>query len=35
MTNEHFKSFELATSKRKQYFPPGEERLKNWVISHI
>ena len=33
MTNEHFK-FELATNKRKQYFPVGVEKLKDWVISH-
>ena len=33
MTNEHFK-FELATNKRKQYFPAGVEKLKDWVISH-
>ena len=33
MTKEHFK-FELATNKRKQYFPAGVEKLKDWVISH-
>lgn len=35
MTNEHFKSSELATNKRKQYFPPGVERWKDWVVAHI